>query len=265
MKLYPVHKPRKSFGQHFLADRHAIDRIVQCIAPKPEDRLIEIGPGLGALTQPLLEQISHLTLIELDRDLIPTLKSLADSEILTIYNQDVLRFDFKAFFQKQSLEKPLRIVGNLPYNISTPVIFHVLKNAAFIDDMHFMFQKEVAERLVAPPGDRHYGRLSIMTQYFCKNTLIFTLGPEAFAPPPQVDSAFVRLEPYQTPPFMAHSFSNFEQVVRRAFNQRRKTLRNTLGSYLPSEAFERTGIDPSLRPQTLSVEDFVRLSNMMDF
>ncbi len=261
MKLYPVHKPRKSFGQHFLADHYAIDKIVQWIRPQSEDCLIEIGPGLGALTQPLLERVSHLTLIELDRDLISTLRSLADSQQLTIYNQDVLRFDFKDFFQKQNPKKSLRIVGNLPYNISTPVIFHVLQHAALIHDMHFMFQKEVAERLVAHPGDPHYGRLSIMTQYFCKNTLLFALGPEAFAPPPKVDSAFVRLEPYQTPPFRAHTFSNFEQVVCRAFHQRRKTLRNTLGSYLPPEAFERSGIDPSLRPQTLSVEAFVRLSN----
>ena len=259
-----THKPRKRFGQHFLDDPLAIAQILDCIDPKPSDCLIEIGPGLGALTQPLLERVSHLTLIEIDRDLITTLQAMASRERLSIHNQDVLRFDLKAFVQNHNPHTLVRIVGNLPYNISTPLVFHLLEHAAFIFDMHFMFQKEVAARLVAQPGDTNYGRLSVMTQYFCDNTLLLDVGPEAFRPPPQVDSAFIRLKPYQTPPFVAHTFSTFAQIVQRAFNQRRKTLRNTLGSYFDTKGFTAAGIDPSARPQTLSVADFVRLSNTLN-
>ncbi len=264
MSKLSSHKPRKRFGQHFLDDPLAIAQILDCIDPKPSDCLIEIGPGLGALTRPLLERVSHLTLIEIDRDLIAMLSAMASPERLSIHNQDVLRFDLKAFVQSHNPHTLVRIVGNLPYNISTPLVFHLLDHAALIFDMHFMFQKEVAARLVAQPGDTNYGRLSVMTQYFCDNALLLDVGPEAFRPPPQVDSAFVRLKPYQAPPFVAHAFSTFAQIVQRAFNQRRKTLRNTLGSYIDTQGFTAAGIDPGARPQTLSVADFVRLSNTLN-
>jgi 16S rRNA (adenine1518-N6/adenine1519-N6)-dimethyltransferase len=251
------HKARKRFGQHFLVDHHLIDQIIESLDLQPAQRLIEIGPGLGALTIPLLGILRHLEVIELDRDLIAALRKMAPATQLTIYHQDVLTVTFE-----QGLA-PLRLVGNLPYNISTPLVFHLLKQIALIHDMHFMFQKEVGLRLCAKPGDPQYGRLSVMTQYYCQNELLLDIPPEAFRPPPKVDSVFVRLKPYGSIPYIAHNQSLFADIVRQAFSQRRKTLRNSLSAYLKQSDFDDLALNPQVRPEQLSVERFVEISNFI--
>lgn len=253
------HKPRKRFGQHFLNDHHIIDQIIQLIDPHPTDQLIEIGPGLGALTKALLAILKHLSVIELDRNLIAPLKRLAPQQQLTIHHQDVLTLCLAELYGSKC-----RIVGNLPYNISTPLIFHLLKEIHHIHDMHFMFQKEVGLRLCAQPGDPHYGRLTVMTQYYCQNELLLDVPPDSFKPPPQVDSVFVRLKPHNSLPFVAQNLSIFADVVRQAFSQRRKMLINSLKGYLKSADFEILGLSTQLRPEQLSVESFVQISNFID-
>lgn len=251
------HRARKRFGQHFLTDTAIIDRLVRSVAPTTGETLVEIGPGQGALTFPLLDEVDHLQVVELDRDLIELLRRRVAPERLTIHQSDALRFDFAAL----AGNGPLRVVGNLPYNISTPLIFHLLAQAGGIRDMTFMLQKEVVERLTAEPGSKDYGRLSVMVQYHCQADYLFFVPPGAFQPPPKVDSAVVRLTPHPTPPWPAGDPAWLSQVVAQAFSQRRKAIRNSLKRLIDGGALEAVGIDPGLRPDHLSVADYVALAN----
>lgn len=256
------HKARKRFGQNFLHDHGIIRRIIRAIAPHESDRMVEIGPGLGALTEELLAEAGELDAIELDRDLPPILRTkfFNYGDKFRIHEADAMKFDFT---QLQRDEKRLRIVGNLPYNISTQLIFHLLSHADNILDMHFMLQKEVVDRMAAGPGENNYGRLGIMTQYYCEVESLFVVPPGAFNPAPKVDSAIIRLTPYQQLPHPADEVSKLETVVRTAFNQRRKTLRNNLKPLLSADELETLGIDPSLRPEKLPLSDFVNISNYL--
>ena len=236
--------------------------MARAIAPQHGDVLVEIGPGKGALTLPLLEKLGRLRVIELDRDLITPLQEKA-ADIggeLILYNEDALRFDFAALAAETG---PLRIVGNLPYNISTPLIFHLLDQSEQIIDMHFLLQKEVVERMAAAPGGKDYGRLSVMVQYHCQVERLFTVGPAAFRPRPKVDSAFVRLIPHREKPATANDPALLADLVRDAFNHRRKTLRKGLNGIVDETTFETAGIDPGKRPEQLSVAEFVRLANSL--
>ena len=252
------HRPRKRFGQNFLHDPVVIGKIVSAVHPASEDRLFEIGPGQGAITAPMLAAAGTLSVVELDRDLIEPLKTrCAGMGKLTVYSADALNFDFCSHAAGSSL----RVIGNLPYNISTPLLFHLLEQHQCIKDMHFMLQKEVVDRMAAVPGSRQYGRLSIMLQYRCKVIPLFNIGPDAFDPPPKVESAFVRLEPYEQPRVQVTDEALFEQLVKQAFSQRRKTLRNTLRDLVDAETMRELGIDPSARAETLAIEDFAILAN----
>lgn len=254
-----THRPRKRFGQNFLRSPHIIQQILTAINARPKDQLIEIGPGLGVLTKPLLEQLNHIDVIEIDRDLAGQLAgSLGDSQKLTIHVQDVLHFDFNVFSTKK-----MRIVGNLPYNITTPLIFHLLKFEQHIQDMHFMLQKEVVDRLCAEPNSKDYGRLSIMAQYHCETEYLFSVDPSAFYPPPKVNSAFVRLVPRPFP-ITATNITLLQAITRDAFNQRRKTLSNAFKSYLNTQDFIALNLNKTLRPENLSIKDFVNISNYID-
>lgn len=252
------HIPRKRFGQHFLHDQNVINEIVKAIAPLPLDHLVEIGPGLGAITTVILPMVNQLEVVELDRDLIPELEEKCKAlGHLKIYQADALRFNFAALAQT-----PLRIFGNLPYNISTPLIFHLLDFVQSIQDMNFMVQKEVAERMAALPGPGDYGALSVMLQYHCRVELLFGIHPHSFTPPPKVDSAFVRLTPTQ-PKLVAKNVQILRKVVRQAFSQRRKMLHNSLKELIMVAQLEALGIDPNTRPEQLAVEDFVKITNMI--
>jgi 16S rRNA (adenine1518-N6/adenine1519-N6)-dimethyltransferase len=254
-----MHSPRKRFGQHFLHDKAMIERIVSALAPKETDHLVEIGPGQGAITLPVLRQAKKLEVIELDRDLIPGLTARCErSGDLIVYSEDVLDFDFSRLKKDARL---LRVFGNLPYNISSPLIFHLIEYASQISDMLFMLQKEVAERLAAGAGTDHYGRLSVMVQYHCQVDLLFNVPPNAFYPPPQVQSSIVRLKPYREYPYPAKDYALFENVVRQAFGQRRKTLRNSLKKLIDNGAWASIPVHSDLRPEELSVKDFVAISN----
>ncbi len=254
------HRPRKRFGQNFLHDQNVIRGIVAAIHPQTGERLVEIGPGLGALTEPLLTALGEMDVVELDRDLVPRLQQqFATQGTLHIHNADALKFDFCSL--RQTGDEKLRVVGNLPYNISTPLIFHLLDQSPCIHDMHFMLQKEVVQRLAAKPGGDDYGRLSVMVQYRCEVEKLFTVPPGAFNPPPKVDSAIVRLIPYATPPYPANDEKFFSRLVNQAFSQRRKTLRNNMKGLLDATAIEALGIDPGCRPETLTLEQFVALAN----
>lgn len=259
----PAHQARKRFGQNFLRDTGVIDRIVRVIAPRSDQRLIEIGPGQGALTEPLLDAVGTLEVIELDRDLIPGLRvQFFNYPDFVIHEGDALQFDFAALAAEgETPGKPLRVIGNLPYNISTPLIFHLLTARGAIADMHFMLQREVVERLAATPGSAAWGRLSVMTQYHCRVDNLFVVPAEAFTPRPKVESAIVRLIPHAEPPHVAHDEALFGDIVREAFGQRRKTLRNNLKTRLDDTAWAALDIDPGRRPQTLSVEELVRIAN----
>jgi 16S rRNA (adenine1518-N6/adenine1519-N6)-dimethyltransferase len=253
-----AHQPRKRFGQHFLHDPGVIRRIVAAIAPRPGDHLVEIGPGEGAITLELLRAAGRLDAVELDRDLVEPLQArCAGVGALTVHSADALRFDFCALAPAGAR---LRVVGNLPYNISTPLLFHLLDQAACIRDMHFMLQKEVVERMAAGPGGKDYGRLSVMLQARCDVTPLFTIGPGAFRPPPKVDSAVVRLVP-RAAPLAIDDEATFARVVAAAFAQRRKTLRNGLKGLLTAEAIAALGIDPGTRAEQLPLQEFVRLAN----
>ena len=253
------HKPRKRFGQNFLHDTMVIQRIVNNINPRKGDRIVEIGPGEGALTEIVLERIGKMDVVELDRDLIPLLKiRFVLFDDLTIHQSDALKFDF---CQLQQDDKKIRIIGNLPYNISTPLLFHLFDSNHCIEDMHFMLQKEVVDRIVAKPGDSAYGRLGIMMQYFCRSEYVFTVKPGAFKPAPKVDSAIVRLIPHEKPPVDIDNFDEFSKLVNYSFTKRRKTLRNILKGQLDPEQIEALGIEPTIRPERLSLEDFTKLSN----
>lgn len=251
------HIPKKRFGQNFLTDQSIIQALVNAISPKPEDLMVEIGPGLGALTQPLIKQLQHLHVVEIDRDIISWMQSFYPAEKITIHNSDALKFDFK------SIGERIRVVGNLPYNISSPILFHLLDNVQTIIDMHFMLQKEVVERMVAAPSTPAYGRLSVMLQYKLHMEYLFTVPPEAFDPPPKVESAFVRCVPHASLPFTAVDEKLFARVVLNAFGQRRKTLRNTLKGMLDDNGFIQLDINPQLRAENLSVEKFVTIANYL--
>lgn len=253
-----AHQARKRFGQHFLHDPHVIARIIAAVAPLPDEHLVEIGPGLGAITVPLLRACGQLSAVELDRDVIPHLRAAtAGLGTLDILEADALTVDFSALRHDQ---RPLRLVGNLPYNISTPLLFHFLEAAAHIRDMHFMLQKEVVERMAAGPGEADYGRLSVMLQARLKVVPLFEIGPGAFRPPPKVDSAIVRLVPLPEPRVPAALQAAFAEVVRLAFAQRRKQLRNTLKTVLAADAIEAAGVDPAARAETLDLAAYVRLA-----
>ncbi len=253
-----MHRPRKRFGQHFLHAPDVIARIIHAIAPRPGQRLLEIGPGQGVLTAPLLDSGVALEVVELDRDLIPGLEALAarSNERLHVHQADALEFDICDLAR----DARLRVVGNLPYNISTPLIFRLLEQRNCIEDMHFMLQKEVVGRMAATPGGKEYGRLSVMVRYQCEVHPLFTIGPGAFRPPPKVDSAFVRLIPHARPPVEVEDPVLFGEVVRLAFMYRRKTLRNALAPLLDSEAIGAAGVDPGQRAERLDLEDFARLT-----
>lgn len=254
------HIARKRFGQNFLQDHQVIENIVQAIAPKHSDRLIEIGPGLGALTKPVLQKAGKLTAIELDRDVIPILKkNCANVGELNIVSQDVLTVDFAALFPGETI----RVYGNLPYNISTPLLFHLFSFSNKIEDMVFMLQKEVVERMVAVADDDAYGRLSIMVQYYGQPDLLFIVPPEAFDPAPKVHSAIVRLLPHANRALRADQEPLFAQLVQLAFNARRKTLRNVWKGVVTTEQMEAAKINGNLRPENLPLSDYIALTRVL--
>ena len=252
-----MHAPRKRFGQNFLEDRGVVEQMMTAMGPQPGERFIEIGPGLGALTLPLLQRLEHLDVIEIDRDIVQNLRARHPADRLTIHDGDALDFDFTA------LGRDLRVVGNLPYNISTPLLFHLTNHAAAVRDAHFMLQREVVERMSAQPATPEYGRLSVMLQYRWSVDSLFDVQPSAFRPAPKVWSSVVRMIPHGKLPHVANDGDLFADVVMRAFGQRRKTLRNTLREKLSPEDFERLGIDPNARGETLGVEEFVRIANLI--
>jgi len=250
-------RPRKRFGQHFLHDSRVVERILDAIDPHPGEPLLEIGPGRGALTLPLLRRCGRLIAVEIDRDLVPLLqRQAAGIGELEIVNADILRFDLASLHPQDGL----RLVGNLPYNISTPLMFHLLEAAHLIRDMHFMVQKEVALRAVAGPGNGNYGRLSVMLQYRCRCDYLFDVPPASFTPPPKVDSAVIRLRPYPQPQHEIGDYTVFSGLVQAAFGQRRKTLSNSLKAILDREAISACGIDPGLRAENLEIAEFACLS-----
>ena len=254
------HQPRKRFGQHFLTDTALVERMARAIAPADDQIVVEIGPGQGALTLPLLDRIEHLQVVELDRDLITELERRIAKQRITIHSADALKFDFASLMKDG---QRIRVVGNLPYNISTPLMFHLLDQVEAIDDMCFMLQKEVVDRLVASPGTADWGRLSVMIQYYCRNDFLFFVPPTAFSPPPKVDSAVVRLTPYRQLPHPADDVDMLRRVVAQAFTQRRKVISNGLKSFLSSEQIAAAGVDPGLRPDSIGLEGFVALANQV--
>jgi len=261
------HQPRKRFGQNFLHDPSVLQRMIDAIRPQKNDGVVEIGPGEGALTALLLQQLAHLDVIEIDRDLAPQLLTRCQAAAagqtlgeLRVHQADALKFDLSTLLPAS---KKLRVVGNLPYNISTPLLFHVFAYADQIQDCHFLLQKEVVERMAAAPDSKTYGRLSVMTQWRCKVDALFRVAPGAFRPAPKVDSAFVRLTPYSKPPWPVTDFQHFSALVAAAFSQRRKTLRNALQSMATGSIIAAAGIDPSARAETLSPADFAQLSNAL--
>ncbi len=249
------HIARKRFGQNFLSDPNIIRKIVEAIRPRPDDVMVEIGPGLGAMTDPLLAVLKHLHVVEIDRDLIARLHQNYPPERLTVHAGDALKFDFG------SLGEKIRVVGNLPYNISTPILFHLAAFADQVEDMHFMLQKEVVERMVAEPSSSEYGRLSVMLQYRFAMMKLFIVPPGAFRPAPKVDSAIVRMAPYAELPHPAKNEALLGKIVTAAFGQRRKTLRNTLKDFVSAGDWEALGIDAGLRAEALGVREFVAIAN----
>ncbi len=253
-----MHQARKRFGQHFLHDRNIIESILRVVDPRPGENIIEIGPGQGALTYPLLQRCEILLAIEIDRDLVPILQRKAtEFGRLEIINADVLEFNLSSL----PGDKRYRLVGNLPYNISTALMFHLLDSVQHIQDMHFMVQKEVALRIVASPGDDNYGRLSVMLQYRCDGQYLLEVAPECFSPPPKVDSAVIRMIPLSSPRHEVGDYSHFSKVVKMAFSQRRKTISNSLKPIFTREQIEACEIDPGLRAEELALADFAKLSS----
>jgi 16S rRNA (adenine1518-N6/adenine1519-N6)-dimethyltransferase len=265
----PQHRARKRFGQNFLHDATIIDRIAAAVKPGSDDRVVEIGPGQGALTEALISSGCALDVIELDRDLVPALlATFCVYPRFKLHNADALDFDFAALHGGDSDDatgqRPLlRVVGNLPYNISTPLIFKLLENCAIIQDMHFMLQLEVVQRLAATPGSKHWGRLGIMAQYHCRVEHLFNVPPHAFRPEPKVQSAIVRLTPWADSPWPACDESQLRALVKAAFAQRRKTLRNNLKQILSSDDLEALGIDPGARAETLELTQFIEITNAL--
>lgn len=262
-RVHQGHFARKRFGQNFLNDPWVIENIVAAIDPKPEQAMIEIGPGLAALTEPVADKVNHMSVIEIDRDLAARLAlnpKLKDK--LTIYQQDVMTVDF--FQLAKELGQPLRVFGNLPYNISTPLMFHLFTYTGAISDMHFMLQKEVVNRLVAAPNSKAYGRLSVMAQYYCHIVPVLEVPPSAFKPAPKVDSAVVRLIPHKTIANPVANLRLFSRIVTEAFTQRRKTIRNSLGHLFTADQLSGLGFDLNLRAENLSVEQYCQLANWLD-
>ncbi|HEX4984954.1 MAG TPA: 16S rRNA (adenine(1518)-N(6)/adenine(1519)-N(6))-dimethyltransferase RsmA [Burkholderiales bacterium] len=250
-----MHVPRKRFGQNFLEERAVVARMLAAIAPQPHERFVEIGPGLGALTDPLLERLGHLHVVEIDRDIVARLRGRHGAGKLDVHEGDALAFDFSA------LGPDLRVVGNLPYNISTPLLFHLGAHARAVRDAHFMLQREVVERMGARPGTPQYGRLSVMLQYRWEVEPLFDVGPEAFRPAPKVWSSVVRMVPHRVLPHAADDETMLAAIVGKAFGQRRKTLRNAMREVLSGADFDALGIDPASRGETLDVAQFVRIAN----
>jgi 16S rRNA (adenine1518-N6/adenine1519-N6)-dimethyltransferase len=257
----PLPKAKKSLGQHFLVDSHYVARIVAAIRPEAGDTMVEIGPGPGALTRPLLDKLPHLHVVEFDRDMVARLQAEFPPERLSIHQADALDFDFNQIACPPG--DRLRVVGNLPYNISSPLLFHLAESADRIRDMCFMLQKEVVDRMAAAPDTADYGRLSVMLQARFRVEKLFVVPPGAFRPPPKVDSAIVRLTPLPPEAVPYRDARVFAEVVARAFGQRRKTLRNTLKGLVDAALFEELGIDPIRRGETLSVAEFARLANRL--
>ena len=259
-RVHQGHFARKRFGQNFLHDDYIIESIVAAIQPKADQALVEIGPGLAALTVPVSKYVDHLTVVEIDRDLA---SRLIDNPLLnnklTVIEQDALTFDFNEL--KQQLGKPLRVFGNLPYNISTPLMFHLFEYANIITDMHFMLQKEVVTRLVAAPNSKDYGRLSVMAQYFCQIIPVLEVPPTSFKPAPKVDSAVVKLIPYKEKPYQVNDVKILSRVTTEAFNQRRKTIRNSLSNMFTVEQLVELNIDPNLRAENITVQQYCQLAN----
>jgi 16S rRNA (adenine1518-N6/adenine1519-N6)-dimethyltransferase len=253
---HAFNKPRKRFGQHFLHDPHVITRIIQAIRPQTNDQLIEIGPGRGALTLPLLEHVRQLAIIEIDRDLVQWWQTQHHDNLI-IHAQDALKIDY-CHLQSDAQHK-LRIVGNLPYNISTPILFHLFEYLTCIQDMHFMLQKEVVDRMSAAAGDPDYGRLSVMVQFYCEVEKLFDVGAGAFKPPPKVESSIVRLTPH-APGKYAVDEHVLQKLVSQAFSQRRKTLRNSLKAWFSADQIQAIGIDPGIRPEQLDLAAFIKLA-----
>ncbi|MDP1604544.1 MAG: 16S rRNA (adenine(1518)-N(6)/adenine(1519)-N(6))-dimethyltransferase RsmA [Legionella sp.] len=252
------HRPRKRFGQNFLQSQPIIEHILAALNLQPDDNVVEIGPGMGALTRPLLQRLQKLTAIEIDRDLQAfLLNSFESTGRLNLINSDALTVDYS------QLGTNLRVIGNLPYNISTPLLLHLLSYATNIADMHFMLQKEVVERLAGQPGTRDYGRLSVMIQYHCEVEHLFNVPAESFHPKPKVESAVVRLIPYTTSPFPVVGVEALQAVVAMAFSMRRKTLANNLKPVMSAARLSELGIDPGLRPEQISVMDYVNLTNFV--
>lgn len=257
-----IHKARKRFGQNFLQDHNVIYNILSNIQASSNEHWVEIGPGLGAITEPLLQKKVLLDVVELDRDLVKVLEArFGQYDNFTIHSADALRFDFAALAKK---DEKLRIIGNLPYNISTPLLFHLLENTHCIEDMHFMLQKEVVDRMCAEPGSKRYGRLSVMIQYYCEAELVFDVPPESFDPIPKVMSSIVRLVPYQKPPVEIGDIKKLNTVVTAAFSQRRKTIRNSLKKLITEEQIIALDIDPTLRAESISLAEFARLSYLVE-
>lgn len=257
-----MHQARKRFGQHFLHDRNVIARIVSAINPKPGERLVEIGPGLGAITLPVLRLAHEMDAVEIDRDVIVELARQAqDAGKLHIHQADVLKFEFA---QLRSNDHKLRLIGNLPYNISTPLLFRLIEQREHFQDMHFMLQKEVVDRMAAAPGSKDYGRLTVMLAPWLKVERGFDIGPGAFRPPPKVISTIVRLTPHAAAPFVIHDHAVFSRVVLAAFSQRRKTLRNALRSWLSVEQIVAAGVNPELRAEVLAPAEFAALAAQLN-
>jgi 16S rRNA (adenine1518-N6/adenine1519-N6)-dimethyltransferase len=272
----PSFQPKKRFGQHFLHDRGIVQRILDAFDPQPDETLVEIGPGPGALTKPLLERCTRLHVVELDRDLAAQLRANSDRwlparstspvpglvapERLVVHEADALRFDFGALAPPGG---KIRLIGNLPYNISTPLLFHLLDQERYIHDMLFMLQKEVVDRMAAAPGGKDYGRLSVMIQWRLRVEKLFDVHPGAFTPPPKVNSSVVRLVPHAQPPVQVHHAGVFARVVQASFAQRRKTLRNNLKGLMTAETLEALGIDPQRRAETLTLAEFAALANAL--
>ena len=257
------HIPKKRFGQNFLTDQNVLHEIIRAIAPQADDLMVEIGPGQGAMTRLLLEQLQHLQVVELDRDLVVLLKKQWRAERLQVHSGDALQFDFGAIARAAdgSHARRLRVVGNLPYNISSPLLFHLADFADQVIDQHFMLQKEVVERMVAAPGSRDYGRLSVMLQWRYRMALLFIVPPEAFDPPPRVESAIVRMVPIAQP--LACERGLLEQVVTKAFSQRRKVIRNWLAGLFTENELIDAGINPQDRPEMVALEPYVNLARRL--
>ncbi|HKE95296.1 MAG TPA: 16S rRNA (adenine(1518)-N(6)/adenine(1519)-N(6))-dimethyltransferase RsmA [Povalibacter sp.] len=261
-----MHVARKRFGQHFLHDPLVIGRIVDAIAPRSDDRMVEIGPGLGAITLPLLQRLHRLDAIEIDRDAIAHLQQITAGSVagrgqLRIHEADVLEFDLQTLLGATN-PQPLRVVGNLPYNISTPLLFRLIEQRHCVQDMHFMLQKEVVDRMAAAAGDDSYGRLSVMLAPWLRVEPLFDIGTGAFRPPPRVVSTFVRLTPHVAAPFPLHNQARFATVVASAFSQRRKTLRNSLRSLLTEEQIRSVGVDPAARAEVITPAQFAALAQI---